>query len=151
MPTGSCQCGAITYRVDGEALMTYACHCSDCQKRTGSACSMGSVFPATALHTSGELSCWQRISDAGVSKSRFSCAACGNVIYGVGSDSVDFVILQPGTLDDTRKVLPEAHIWTRSAQSWHCFPKAVPVYATQPDNMMELLTAALAYRATLQS
>jgi hypothetical protein len=33
----------------------------------------------------------------------------------------------------------------------HSFPEGMPVYVTQPDNMMELLTAAMAYRATLQS
>ena len=39
--SGSCQCGAITYTVDAEPLFTYACHCSSCQKRTGSAFSLG--------------------------------------------------------------------------------------------------------------
>lgn len=41
MATGSCQCGAITYALSGEALFVYACHCHSCQKRTGSAFSMG--------------------------------------------------------------------------------------------------------------
>ncbi len=79
MPCGSCQCGAVTYEVTASLLLTCACHCSEWQKRTGSACAMGSVFPATALQATGELIRWQRVSDAGVNRSRYSCAACGKV------------------------------------------------------------------------
>ena len=43
---GSCQCGAIQLTVNSAPLLTYACFCSSCQKRTGSAFSMGLVVDA---------------------------------------------------------------------------------------------------------
>ena len=46
---GSCQCGAVTYTVSAEPLFTYACHCSSCQKRTGSAFSLGLVIATDVL------------------------------------------------------------------------------------------------------
>lgn len=34
---GRCLCGAVQYRVTEPPIMFYACHCTDCQKRSGSA------------------------------------------------------------------------------------------------------------------
>ncbi len=52
--TDCCQCGTIHYRVTAEPLFTYACHCGSCQKRTGSAFSMGMVVLTESLHGEGE-------------------------------------------------------------------------------------------------
>lgn len=35
--SGGCLCGALRYRVTAEPLTLYACHCTDCQRRTGTA------------------------------------------------------------------------------------------------------------------
>ena len=35
--SGQCQCGNIRYRVRGEPLTFYTCHCLDCQKQSVSA------------------------------------------------------------------------------------------------------------------
>ena len=35
--TGRCFCEAVQYRITEEPLTFYACHCTDCQKRSGSA------------------------------------------------------------------------------------------------------------------
>ena len=34
---GGCQCGAVRYRITGEATALFACHCSHCQRQSGSA------------------------------------------------------------------------------------------------------------------
>ncbi|MEM7293879.1 MAG: hypothetical protein AAF420_10870, partial [Pseudomonadota bacterium] len=34
---GGCQCGATRYRINGQPLTFYACHCLDCQKQSSSA------------------------------------------------------------------------------------------------------------------
>jgi len=142
--TGRCQCGDINYALDGEPLMTYACHCKDCQKRTGSAFSMGTIFPLTALTVSGELSSWERTSDAQETNTRMSCAGCGNIIYGVGSATPTIIKLQTGTLDDTRDISPQAHIWTRSAQHWIKLPSDIYQHGSQPENLMEIFNAVMA-------
>ena len=35
--TGGCACGAIRYEVTAEPIVTFNCHCRDCQKTTGGA------------------------------------------------------------------------------------------------------------------
>ncbi len=34
---GRCQCGAVEYEFTGSPQTVHACHCSECQKRSGSA------------------------------------------------------------------------------------------------------------------
>ena len=144
--TGGCQCNGVRYQVAGEPLMTYACYCHGCQKRTGSAFSLGAIYPASALQLEGELVPFERRSDDGSSNTRYSCAACGNVIYGVGEATADFIKLQPGTLDDPANVVPDAHIWTGSAQRWIELPDNALTWETQPDNLFDVYTAVLERR-----
>ena len=137
----------MTYTVSAEPLFTYACHCHSCQQRTGSAFSMGLVISVAALEAKGELTAWNRISDQGNSNTRYSCSSCGNIIYGLSDNSPELAKLQAGTLDDTREVEPEIHMWTGNMQSWLVLPPGIRQFETQPDDPLELLQAALDYRA----
>jgi hypothetical protein len=147
--TGACQCGGVRYVFDGEPLMTYACHCRDCQRRTGSAFSEGMLVSADQISIEGDLSAWQRISDTGVEKTRQSCASCGNIIFGTAGNLPGLLLLQAGTLDDTSAVHPEMHMWLQSAQPWVVLPPGVPSWQTQADDMMKMLQAAIKYRQSL--
>ncbi len=145
--TGSCQCGEVRYRIAGEPMMTYACHCTDCQKRTGSAFSLGAIYPLSALELHGELRAWKRVSDDGYTNTRYSCASCGNVIYGLGEATAELIKLQPGTLDDTSAVVPDAHIWTASAQPWVQLPADALSYDTQPNDLADIFSTVMERRA----
>lgn len=144
---GSCQCGAVTYSVNADPVFTYACHCRNCQKRTGSAFSMGMVVAAAALEMKGELTSWSRVSDEGNTNTRYSCARCGNIMYGIGENAPDLAKLQAGTLEETGTVEPEVHLWTSRKQPWLTLPARVRQFETQPDDPLVLLQAALDYRA----
>ena len=45
--TGRCQCGKISYEITEAPELVYTCHCTDCQRITSSAFSLGIAFPAT--------------------------------------------------------------------------------------------------------
>ncbi len=144
--TGSCQCGAVTFALNAEPLFTYACFCTSCQKRTGSAFSMGLIVPVDALRVSGELTAWSRRSDKGQTNTRYSCAGCGNIIYGVDDSGMNLAKLQAGLLDDTSGVEPEVYLFARSRQPWITLPDRARPFETQPEDPMALLQAAQAYR-----
>jgi hypothetical protein len=145
--SGSCQCGAVTYTVNAEPLFTYACHCSNCQKRTGSAFSLGLIVTTAALDLNGALTAWSRVSEQGNTNTRYSCAACGNIIYGIGDNNPELAKLQAGTLEDTSAVEPEVHLWTVKKQPWVTLPARVRQFETQPEDALALFQAALDYRA----
>ena len=46
---GGCLCGALRFSVHAEPLTIYACHCTDCQRRTGSAFALSMVVPRSAM------------------------------------------------------------------------------------------------------
>jgi hypothetical protein len=43
---GGCRCGQVRFRVTGAPLVTMACHCTGCQRMTGGAYSLSSLYPA---------------------------------------------------------------------------------------------------------
>ena len=40
---GGCQCGAVRYRLKASPLTVYNCHCKDCQRFSGGACSISMI------------------------------------------------------------------------------------------------------------
>jgi hypothetical protein len=76
--TGGCQCGAFRYEITDAPSLVYTCHCTDCQRLTGSAFSMGLVTTTEAFSLSGaEPRAIQRTADSGRSSTRWFCPECG--------------------------------------------------------------------------
>ena len=92
------------------------------------------------------MSSWTRTSEDGHTNTRYSCADCGNIIYGASTASEGLWKLQTGLLEDTAELRPEVHIWICRKQQWLTLPADVPTYDRQPEDLAELLTAALGYR-----
>tara|TARA_R110001599_G_scaffold353881_1_gene602119 strand:+ start:113891 stop:114223 length:333 start_codon:yes stop_codon:yes gene_type:complete len=108
---------------------------------------MGMVVLTESLQVEGELIAWSRTSDQGVSNTRYRCADCGNIIYGIGDSTATFAKLQTGTLNDTSPARPEVHIWTQNKQAWLTLPARIPQFETQPEELSALLQPTFDYRA----
>ncbi len=120
---GGCLCGAIRYRLNAPPLMIYNCHCTNCQKITGSAF----VVSATILESSFEImeggpKRYEWTSDAGNRRYGLFCGACGGRIAHGQTPGNGFLSLRAGTFDDTSWIEPVGDIWTKSAQGWIEFP-----------------------------
>ena len=89
--------------------------------------------------TRGNLKVFERPAEHGGSALCYFCPTCGNRVYHRNPNLPGYYRLKPGGLDDTSRILPQAHVWTSRAQPWFEFPDGVPVYETQPD-LKELLT-----------
>lgn len=117
--TGRCQCGALEYEVSAAPLMIYACHCTNCQKQTGSAFVLSATVPEASFRfTAGEPARFEWSSDAGNRRVGWLCGRCGSRIANGQEPSIGVLSLRAGTFDDTRWVRPAGHIWLRSAQPW---------------------------------
>ncbi len=51
--TGSCRCGQLRYNADAEPIFTGICHCTDCQKQSGTAFNIVVAVPQPALAIEG--------------------------------------------------------------------------------------------------
>ena len=131
--TGGCQCGAIRYEVSGAPLQIVACHCTDCQRQSGSAFGMTVVVAEADFRlTQGNEKTIALQSDAGRIKVGGFCPQCGTRIYNSTEWRPGMISVKPGTLDDTRSLQPQIHLWTSSKQEWVAIPEGVEAYETQP-------------------
>ena len=51
---GGCACGQVRYQINDDPLFTYACHCTDCQRTTGSAFVIHSTVAKVDFEIEGE-------------------------------------------------------------------------------------------------
>jgi len=137
---GRCQCGALGYSVSAAPLMIYACHCTNCQKQTGSAFVLSATILEQAFaFTSGNPARITWKSDAGNERYGMFCAACGSRVVNGQSPSNGVYSLRAGTLDDTSWVRPAGHIWMRSAQPWFRPDAGDVVFDQQPTDYTALI------------
>ncbi len=116
---GGCHCGALRYEVRAAPVMVYNCHCTNCQKVSGSAfnCSV-TIAESSFAFTQGEPKTVTWPSDAGTTRFGWFCGDCGSRIAQGSTPSKGALSLRSGTLDDTSWVEPVGDIWTSSAQPW---------------------------------
>lgn len=77
---GSCLCGAVQIRIQGAQYTSAICHCTHCQKQSGSAFSTVLIIPSALLNISGELSEYIDRTSDGRHVSRRFCSICGSPI-----------------------------------------------------------------------
>lgn len=115
---GSCLCGDVTYESTAEPQMTAVCHCTHCQKTSGSAFSVNLAVPADSFKMSGSPSRYEDKGTSGMPVFRTFCGKCGSAIVSEVVAFPGLMFVKAGTLDDTSWVKPGLEIWTDSAQSW---------------------------------
>jgi hypothetical protein len=139
---GGCQCGAVRYEIRAAPSTLYVCHCTDCQRQSGSAFSMSMLVPRDALViTAGTPREWQRRHESGRLIDCVFCGDCGTRLYHKPTRAPQVAILKPGTLDEARSLSPVGHIWTRSAQAWVEIPEDAVCYDAQPADLTRLSEA----------
>ncbi|MBT8473537.1 MAG: GFA family protein [Marinicaulis sp.] len=137
---GGCQCGALRYQLSAAPVGMYACHCTNCQKQTGSAFVLSAaIIEATFSFTEGEPSETNWTSDAGNKRYGKFCGSCGNRIVNGAKPSIGILSLRAGTIDDTSWIKPGGHIWTKSAQPWIKFSEDDLLFEGQPEDYGPLI------------
>lgn len=140
---GGCQCGYIRYRIAGDPVTLYACHCLHCQSQSSSAFGLSMWVRTQDFELlSGQLKLWVETADDGSDKHCTFCPQCGSRIYHSGGDADEILSLKAGSLDDKSALTPIAHIWTKRAHSWlKLEQKGVACYDTEPDSFDEIVGA----------
>jgi len=117
--TGGCLCGAIRYTLSAPIGGLRACHCTDCQKASGTGASVNAVVPGDALKiTWGTPRRYARKADSGRILLRYFCGDCGSPLYSHREISPERVVIRMGSLDNPPAVKIATNIWTRSARAW---------------------------------
>jgi hypothetical protein len=128
---GGCLCGAVRYHVVGEPdpTLTGVCHCTNCQRRTGSAFGISVYFVDTDdIITQGELKSYTYRSDESYRWAKMEfCPTCGTTVTWTAEAAPGFRALAGGTFDNPNWFTLSVHVWTRSAQRWMVYPPGVQI------------------------
>ncbi|KAF2830059.1 hypothetical protein CC86DRAFT_269563, partial [Ophiobolus disseminans] len=103
--SGHCTCKTISYTLTAPPLITHACHCTFCQRESGSA------FALNALIESSHFTVTSATQPTVRSIPSLSSAA---------GDAHLVVCVKVGTLDDEgkKRVRPDVHIYTSTKMEW---------------------------------
>lgn len=134
---GGCLCGAARYRVHGTPVRTNVCHCTFCQRRTGSAFGFVAYFKQEDVELTGaNLKTYEHRSDESNRWLRIGfCSTCGTTVTLTVEALPGARGIAGGTFDDPSWLRIERFSWMRSAQPWVIVPPGVtqfPKSSLQP-------------------
>ena len=128
---GGCLCRSIRYRTKGEPTGAFVCHCTYCQRATGTAFRTAVAFVKEDVEFLGSpMSTYEHVSEdhGRVLRTHF-CARCGTNV-GLTTERFPAVqIINAGTFDKSDRFKISTHIFTRSALDWVAFPPDVTCFA----------------------
>jgi len=131
---GGCLCGAVRFRATAEPLQTTICHCTFCQRLTGSAYLVEPIFKMQDVVFSGaEPKVYERPSSGSGKTVRVNfCGACGTTLFLSFERFPTVLGLCGGAFDDPswfeRGPSHGQHIFTRHAQPGVVLPAGVQIY-----------------------
>jgi hypothetical protein len=128
--TGGCACGALRYEIAAVPIFVNNCHCTLCQKQTGSTSVVNAFFETEALTLlCGETSRHVVKAGSGGDHVIVRCKACGTAIWShyprVGEHGLG---VRVGTLDDPGAVRPDAVVFVASRMPWVALPEGIPAF-----------------------
>jgi hypothetical protein len=120
--TGGCLCGAVRFAVDQPLQRAFYCHCTRCQRRTGTAASAsGTVVPGSFRFLQGEAKV-RAFDPGGGGFLKAFCGECGAHLYAQSPDDPDVKSVRLGAFDDDPGTRPAYRQFTAYAASWEPIP-----------------------------
>jgi len=125
---GKCTCGFVRYRMASRPLFVNCCHCTWCQRETGSAFAINAMIEADRVEViAGEPVRIDTPSNSGKGQKITRCPKCHVALwsnYAGAGDAVRFV--RVGTLEEPGRMPPDIHIFTSTKQPWVVLPPGTP-------------------------
>jgi hypothetical protein len=119
--TGACLCGAVRFELTEPPTIAYYCHCTRCQRRTGSAAAVSArVPPGSVRILSGEDRVRRFVPEEGLPKA--FCGECGSALWAEHRDDGEPLAVRLGVLDADPGIRPSARQFTAYAAPWEPIP-----------------------------
>jgi hypothetical protein len=115
---GGCLCGAVRYVLKSDPRGIAICHCTHCQRQSGSAFSLNIVISEADYDQQGETMVYMDKGDSGQPVYRHFCGRCGSPILAKTTLAPGRVVVKAGTLDSMERLQPQTEIYTDHALKW---------------------------------
>jgi len=128
--TGGCFCGQVRYEAEVDPAQVFICHCTDCQRHSGTAYGVVVAVPPGGFRLlRGSLKTFDKTADSGRVRVLSFCPDCGTRIHATAKgDPEGFTGLRLGTVDQRAELRPVAQVFCRSALGWVQDLGGVPAY-----------------------
>ena len=150
---GGCTCRQVRYRMTSRPLIVHCCHCTWCQRETGTAFALNAMIESDCVQLlQGEMLVIDTPSNSGKGQRVSRCPKCLVAVWSnyVGAgDALRFV--RVGTLDEPGALPPDIHIFTTSKQPWLVLPPGTPAVAEFYKSADVWSKESLQRRAALQT
>ncbi|NVC95374.1 GFA family protein [Vibrio natriegens] len=129
---GSCLCGLVKYELTGTFQQFFLCHCTRCQKDTGTA-HAANLFAqdSTLVWTQGESEV-KTYQHPNTLHSKSFCQNCGSALPTV-MESIHCVVVPAGSLDSPVPLSPTAKIFVASCSTWTKNLSQIPSFEELPE------------------
>ena len=119
--TGGCLCGAVRFEVTEPLVSSGYCHCTRCQRRTGTAASPGArIAPGSLRVLAGEEHIRAYEPEDGFAK--VFCAACGSSLWSRSQEDPDVYSIRLGAFDGDPGIRPTYRQFVAYAALWEPIP-----------------------------
>jgi hypothetical protein len=119
--TGGCLCGAVRFELTEPPVVAYYCHCTRCQRRTGSGAAVSArVPPGSVRIVSGQDRVRSFVPEEGLPKA--FCAGCGSALWAENRESGEPAAVRLGVFDGDPGIRPSARQFTAYAAPWEPIP-----------------------------
>lgn len=131
---GRCTCGAVRYRLESAPMFVHCCHCTECQRQTGSAFVINAMIETDRVTLlAGEPKAVDTPTESGNPLDIYYCETCRTALWSDYSRRGALRFVRVGTLDDPAALAPDVHIFTRSKQPWVGLPPETPAFEVYYD------------------
>ena len=124
---GSCHCGNVRYEAQVDPERVSICHCTDCQRLTGSAYRV--TVPALKkdfVLLAGTPATYVKTADSGAQRAQVFCPHCGSPLYTHAMANHESYGLRVGCIEQRRKLVPRTQVWCQSSLPWAMDLTGVP-------------------------
>ena len=130
--TGGCLCGGVRFEIDAPPVSASYCHCTRCQRRTGTASSVQArIAPGSLRVTQGEELIRTYRPPDGAPK--LFCGSCGSALWSRSPDNADVASVRFGAFDEDPGIRPAWRQFVAYAAPWEPIPDdGLPRYPERP-------------------
>jgi hypothetical protein len=121
-----CQCGQLSAGVAALADAISACHCLDCQRRSGSPFGVIAYFDATKVALRGESTKYTRETDNGATFTTGFCPHCGSTVWVRADKHPSMIGVPVGAFADPAFPPPIRSVFEASRHGWVQMPDDIP-------------------------
>jgi hypothetical protein len=147
---GGCACGAVRYRLASAPMFVNCCHCTWCQRETGSAFVINAIIETSRVElVRGETMAVSTASESGTPQIIHRCQACHVALWSHYGGRTKAAFVRAGTLDKPNPIEPDAHIYARSKLRWVSLEGGAPAFEIFYDLATQWPAESLARRAAL--